>query len=118
MGSQFSNPIDDEKQSRMKEIIQEVVGVFSKAFPLAYKDALIRRVKREAQPQSESNMYLEEPPIPSDVLHTGTLTKRGDSHKSWKIRHFVAMNAADNYRVDYFESIYIFKWLQTRALFC
>lgn len=23
--------------------------------------------------------------------------------KNWKVRHFVAMNAADNYRVDYFE---------------
>lgn len=104
MGATFSNPIDDEKQARMKEIIQEVVGVFSKAFPLAYKDALIAQVKADAQPSEDSKFLLSQPPIPDFPLKTGTMTKRGDSHKSWKVRHFIAYNKADNFKVDYFES--------------
>jgi len=32
------------------------------------------------------------------------LIKRGDTVKSWKNRFFVALNQADNFRVDYFES--------------
>jgi len=45
MGASFSDIIDNEKQSRIKEIIQEVVGVFAKNLPLCYKDALITKVK-------------------------------------------------------------------------
>lgn len=37
--------MDEAKQARVKEIIQEVVGVFAKSFPLAYKDALISKIK-------------------------------------------------------------------------
>jgi hypothetical protein len=104
MGASFSNPIDEAKQTRMKEIIQEVVGVFAKNFPLAYKDALIRKIKREAQPQDEDNKYLISPPVPDFELKKGMMFKRGDTVKSWKNRYFVALNQADNFRVDYFES--------------
>lgn len=45
MGASFSDIIDSEKQARIREIIQEVVGVFAKNMPLCYKDALISKVK-------------------------------------------------------------------------
>lgn len=104
MGASFSNPIDDEKQARVKEIIQEVVGVFSKAFPIAYKDALIQQIKDDAQPSDEPNYFLSKPPIPDFPLKTGSMVKCGDTHKSWKQRHFIAYNQADNYRIDYLEN--------------
>jgi hypothetical protein len=104
MGAAFSNPIDDAKQARIREIIQEVVGVFAKNFPLAFKDALIQKIKDEAQPQEEDDKKLTTPPIPDFELKKGMMMKRGDAHKNWKNRHFVALNTADNYRVDYFES--------------
>lgn len=61
-------------------------------------------LQEEAQPQEESGKYLEEPPVPSFELKKGTMIKRGDAHKSWKSRFFIALNEADNFRVDYFES--------------
>lgn len=103
MGGAFSNPIDDEKQARMKEIVQEVVGVFSKAFPMAYKDALIQQLKDEAQPSADPAYLLSQPPLASYELKAGMMTKRGDSHKSWKARHFIAFNEADNFKVEYYE---------------
>jgi len=87
----------------MKEIIQEVVGVFSKAFPLAYKDALIAQLKKEAQPSEDPAYLLSQAPAASFELKAGMMTKCGDSHKSWKARHFIAFNESDNYKVEYYE---------------
>jgi hypothetical protein len=87
----------------MKEIISEVLGVFAKEFPLHYKDALIEHCKEEAQPQEEDERKLPDAPIPDYELKTGSLTKRGDMVKNWKQRHFVALNEADNFRIDYYE---------------
>lgn len=41
----MGNPLDEAKQARVNEIIQEVVGVFSKSFPIGYKNALISCIK-------------------------------------------------------------------------
>lgn len=41
----MSNPLDSAKQARMQEIITDVVGKFGASFTLAYKDALIDKIK-------------------------------------------------------------------------
>lgn len=104
MGNAFSNPLDESKQARMNEIINEVVAVFAKVFPLRYKDALIAKVKAEAQEGDEEDPNklpaIEDPDFP---LKEGTMDKQGGSVKNWKNRHFVAMNKADNFVINYFE---------------
>mmetsp|Transcript_17722 Transcript_17722/g.26221 ORF Transcript_17722/g.26221 Transcript_17722/m.26221 type:complete len:555 (-) Transcript_17722:206-1870(-) len=103
MGNAFNNPLDESKQARMNEIISEVVGVFAKEFPLHYKDALIEQLKEEAQPEEEDDRLLPDAPTPDYELKTGTMTKRGDLVKNWKVRYFRALNEADNFRIEYFE---------------
>jgi hypothetical protein len=49
----------------------------------------------------EDELKLQTPPIPSAVLKSGMLVKRGESVKNWKPRFFVAYNAKDNFRIDY-----------------
>jgi hypothetical protein len=103
MGNAFNNPLDESKQARMNEIISEVLGVFAKQFPLHYKDALIEMLKEEAKPKEEDPRLLPPAPIPDYELKSGAMTKRGDVVKNWKKRHFIALNQADNFRIDYFE---------------
>lgn len=104
MGNAFSNPLDDSKQDRMKEIINEVVAVFAKVFPLRYKDALIAKIKEDAQGgDDEDPNKLPAIPVPDFPLKEGTMDKRGDVVKNWKNRFFVALNKADNFVINYME---------------
>lgn len=101
MGAELSNPISDQQRQEMQDIIQEVVGTFSKVFPIKYKDALIAKLKEEAQPEDPVAYQLLEPPIPTEPLRIGQLTKRGDIMKNWKKRFFTVRNQSDNYVVEY-----------------
>lgn len=104
MGNAFSNPLDESKQTRMNEIINEVVAVFAKVFPLRYKDALIAKIKEDAQGGDEEDPNkLPAIPDPDYALKEGTMDKRGDVVKNWKTRHFVALNKADNFVINYME---------------
>lgn len=104
MGNSFSNPLDESKQARMNEIINEVVAVFAKVFPLRYKDALIAKIKEDAQGGDEEDPNkLPAIPDPDYPLKEGTMDKRGDVVKNWKNRFFVALNKADNYVINYME---------------
>lgn len=47
--------------------------------------------------------YLESPPLATEPLERGWLTKLGEVNKNWKRRFFVATAAADNFLVYYFE---------------
>jgi hypothetical protein len=101
----FSNPLDADTQARITNLITEIVGKFSTNFPICYTVALVQQIKNEADPPKSvlDECQLEEAPLPSEPLKSGFMTKRGDAHKNWKRRHVVAMNAADNFRIDYFE---------------
>lgn len=104
MGNAFSNPLDENKQARMNEIINEVVAVFAKVFPVRYKTALIDKIKSDVQEKPEEDeRHLPDIPIPDYPLKEGMLEKRGDVVKNWKQRHFVALNEADNFQVKYYE---------------
>lgn len=76
MGNTFSNPLDDDKQARMNEIINEVVAVFAKVFPVRYKTALISKVKEDVQATEEEDpRKLPDIPVPDYPLKEGTLDK-------------------------------------------
>lgn len=96
--------MDEAKQARMNEIINEVVAVFAKVFPLRYKDALIAKIKDDAtSSEAEDPNKLPEIPVPDYPLMEGIMEKRGDVVKNWKSRHFVALNKADNFVINYSE---------------
>jgi hypothetical protein len=103
MGNAMNNPMNEQRVERMQEVISDVVGHFAKEFPMHYKDALISKIKEEAQPEEEDDRKLPDAPIPDYELKSGTMMKKGDINKGWKSRFFVAMNQADNFRIDYFE---------------
>jgi len=48
-------------------------------------------------------LKLQTAPIPTAIVKFGMLTKRGDSVKNWKARFFKAYNAADNYKIEYYD---------------
>lgn len=103
MGNTMNNPMNEERVERMQEVINDVVGVFAKEFPLHYKDALIAKVKDEAQPEEADERMLPDAPVPDYELKSGTMQKRGGLNPGFKSRFFVALNKADNYRIDYYD---------------
>lgn len=103
MGNAMNNPMNEHRIERMQEVISDVVGHFAKEFPMHYKDALIAKIKEDAQPEEEDERQLPDAPVADYELKSGTMQKKGDINKGWKSRFFVAMNEADNFRIDYFE---------------
>lgn len=99
----MNNPMNEHRVERMQEVISDVVGHFAKEFPLHYKDSLIAVIKRDSMPEEEDERDLPDCPVPDYVLKSGIIQKKGDINKGWKSRYFVAMNEADNFRIDYFE---------------
>ncbi len=70
-----NNPMDEAKQARLNDIITDFVSVFSKAFPVAYKDALIESIKENAQPEEDDERQLPDAPIPDTEIKCGLVTK-------------------------------------------
>lgn len=95
--------MDDAKQERLQYIIKEFSEIFATVFLTAYKDALIESIKESVQPPEEDLRKLPDMPIPTDPLKEGSVNKECAFRKNWKVNHFVAMNEADNFRIDYFD---------------
>jgi len=122
MGANFSNPFDQAARERCLEIIQTVCTTFTTEFLKSYKLGVIDKVKEKSaeanggggmkrartksfhiQSMGDGREYeLVPPPLATDVIKMGTLTKRGDLKKSWLRRHFVALNAANNFEILYY----------------
>jgi len=105
MGGTLGNPIDEAEQQKINDTIQDVVKLFSIEFSKAYTQAVIKHVKNEVEPETslEDELKLQTAPVPSHIVKTGMMVKRGESHKTWKNRFFKAYNAADNFKVEYYD---------------
>lgn len=108
--------MDEEKQRQMNELIMDVIGTFSKKFPIAYTLCLVENVKSEASGEGGdgedaesggilSQLQLEMPPDASSCLKNGFLNKHAKNAMgtSIKRRFFIASNKKDNWRIEYFE---------------
>lgn len=86
------------------EIQKEAQAVTTVFQPLYLKNFAIGIVKElKAERAAQPRLYrLAEPPVPKEPLKTGTLTKLGGVRANWKTRFFVALNAADNYVINYY----------------
>lgn len=62
-------------------------------------------MQREANPGSNAKYKLHKPPLSSEPVHEGWLTKLGAIKKTWKRRYFVAMNHCDNFVIYYFTKV-------------
>lgn len=105
MGGSLGNPIDEAEQQKINDTIQDVVKMFSIEFSKAYTQAVIKHVKNEVEPETsiEDELKLQTAPVPSHIVKTGMMVKCGEAHKTWKNRFFKAYNAADNYKVEYYD---------------
>lgn len=99
----MGNPIDDATQARINDRIKEVLATFGTEFSKAYTQVVINNAKEELSPDDglDSQLKLEEAPLPEHPLKTGMLIKQGGVNKNWKNRFFIAYNAKDNYKIDY-----------------
>lgn len=105
MGAALGSPIDDAKQARINELIQEVIGTFVSQFAIKYSLLVVDEVKNDADPKGfwTDALKLKEAPAPRTPIHEGVLKKRGDASKNWKERHFTFNNEADNWSIEYCE---------------
>lgn len=87
---------------RIAEIATEANGQFAKEFSIAFKDAVVNKI-RNAYTQGNTKMSLLQADVPNQNIKTGYLLKLGANIKNWKRRKFVAKNKADNYTIVYYE---------------
>ena len=73
-----------------------------KIFSATFKNCVINNVKNTYL-QEKKEQKLISADTPWQIIKTGTMYKMGANVKSWKKRHFVAKNKADNYVIVYFE---------------
>ena len=104
-GLNVSNPISEDNQKQINEILETIMHEFSVYFPVSYSLELFREVK-EAKVGLKSwkdDLQLLESAPPAAPIKEGLCQKRGDVNKGLKSRYLQAMNAADNYRIDYYD---------------
>jgi hypothetical protein len=75
----------------IQRVAEEVMKAFVPAYTKQFALALVKEAeaKRNTSPKQ---LFLKDPPVPSEPLMTGYLTKQGGVVKSWKKRYFVALN--------------------------
>jgi hypothetical protein len=73
----FSTGLDQETQEKIGKLIQEILEVFVKEFPVSYTVALVDSCKEEVNPPSSEldELQLEAAPTPDEPLKEGTLMK-------------------------------------------
>lgn len=90
----------------MDEINRVVSEVLDTFVPIFFKSCAIAEAKRvggaPAAAASGSKWQLLTPPMQAEPLLEGWATKLGEVKQNWKRRYFVAMNEADNFRIDYY----------------
>jgi len=95
----FINP---EHSEELQKVISGFTGKFAVYILLGFKSLVISQAVENAQGEEADEYQLLEAPVPDWDLKTGFLTKRGNSRKNWNKRWFIAKNAADGYKIEYY----------------
>lgn len=90
-------------QACAEEVMTTFVPIYTKSYAIGLVDKLKAEADAAAATPDSDPPQLRTPPIADEWLKEGWLTKLGAVKKNWKKRWFVATNAADNYRIMYFE---------------
>jgi len=102
MGNMMDNPLTEERLKRVTEITEAILLKFGTEFPGQFKNALIKKIKADNQPEEVDSRLLQDAPVPDWDLMTGDLEKQGGSFKNWKPRFFRAFNQDKNYKIEYY----------------
>lgn len=95
--------MDEAKQTKIKETINEGLKVFGLKFADTYKTLFIESVKEETNSDDEVEYFLIEPPLASWIIHKGMVTKQSDWLKQWRPRYFVVQNINENFRINFYK---------------
>jgi hypothetical protein len=91
--------------------VVKTVNTFGPLLVKGYGIAVIRKLQQLHEEEHEGGdasaeadgFLLERPPVATEPMERGWITKLGDIKKNWKRRYFVATEEADNFVVYYFE---------------
>jgi hypothetical protein len=105
----FSGPVSEEDQNRIKQVLSDLEKDFLETYPVQFGVAICQKVKDESSQDGSSpdpleELQLQKAPLPNEPLKKGYATKRGANVRNWKKRFFVANNASENFRIDYFDN--------------
>jgi len=91
---------------KISDMTAEACGTFSKEFTLAFKDAVLQKIRKDQSENvfSRYEQCLMNAPPGDQFIKTGYLIKLGGQVHNWKRRYFIAMNKADNYAFVYSEN--------------
>lgn len=90
-------------QACAEEVMTTFVPIYTKSYAIGLVDKLKAEAAAAAAGGDADPPQLRTPPIPSEWLKEGWLVKLGAVKKNWKKRWFVAKNASDNFRIEYYE---------------
>lgn len=115
MGSFLSTLAVDVDNISIEEILVAVIDNFGCEFEGAFKFNVVQTItsnneievssavlKAGEAPDAQVQYCLKQASVSIAPLKVGVLTKRGEQFKSWKRRHFQALNATDNYAIAYY----------------
>jgi hypothetical protein len=85
-------------QEKIKEIIQDAMVEFGKAYALGYVKAVVKKIEAEIEGASRPPLALLEKPPSPEFYKQGWVTKKGAIVKNWKKRWFTVDK---EYRVSY-----------------
>lgn len=92
---------------KLNERITEITGIFGTEMALATPLAVMGVIKEEKEGDvARTGMKLLAAEDADFVLHSGTVEKEGDPNAlitSWRERFLVALNASDNFKIEYYD---------------
>ena len=101
MGGAASNPIDEQRTERIKEITQRIVGYYSKNYVLALKDVLLEDIKRKRR-QAALTKIRKDKKSKATVARRNRSKKRYPAELSSKVTWYYRMDShIDEYIVSF-----------------
>lgn len=103
----MSSPVSDADGERIKERMKSILESFAVNMAKEYAIAVVDEVKAESAEKAKTPRRLLEAGDADFVIYEGSVSKEGDPglmFSSWKDRHLVALNANDNYKVEYYDA--------------
>jgi len=99
-------PISSDQEAQIKQTLADTLKDFLTTYPVQFGIAIANSVKDESNPDSDplDDLELKQAPPASEPLKKGFISKKGAIVKNWKRRYAVAYNAADNFKIEYFDS--------------
>ena len=104
MGVKASTLPHDSVVDCCTKVVNTFAPIYIKLLAIAQVDEESHRLTRTSAVASRPALVLLRPPVATEPLEKGWMTKLGGIKKNWKRRYFVAKEEADNFVIQYFET--------------